>query len=336
MDAAERAGIVHDACARAWHDNADATLAVPLGDRRLVLQRRPDLIRDSEDRIVGVDAWVRLYEADGREVRIDPHRRIICPPTVHHEHGGDPYAAWLQVVKDSVAGTPARRNWRKDGTGGASGTVDTFFSATTDGRIEGNSATYANAREGTGTINVTTADTSRFCGQFLSATYSCYELFFSFDTSAITDTDIVTSVTLDLWLVTDSHATTWDLEARTFDWGASLTSADYVPGSQLGSKTLLSSRDVTGLGATGAYKTWASSANFVTATNIKTGTVYVMLSSSAQRLNVAPTTTDGMTFSMADNTGTTQDPKLTVTHNVPASSPFFTGQPLRVHRKART
>jgi hypothetical protein len=332
VDATERAGIVHDAAARAWHDHADQTLAVPLGDRRLVLQRQPELIRDAEDRIVGVDAWVRLYDTSGREVRIDPHRRIICPPTVHHEHGEDPWAAWLQVLKDSVAGTPARRNWRRDAQGG---TVDTFFSATTDGRVEGNSATYANAREGTGTINVTTADTSRFIGQFFSATYSCYELFFSWDTSAITDSDVVTAVTLDLWLVTDSSTSGFTLEAREHDWGASLTSADYVAGSALGSKTLMASKSTSGIGATGAYKTFTSTAAFLAATNLKTGTVYIMVSSSEHRLGNAPSGTDGVTFSMADNAGTTQDPKLTVTHNVPASSPFFTGRPLRISRRSR-
>lgn len=329
LTAYERAGLVHDAASQFWRDSPDKISE--FDGHVLVFDEPPGQVFYDNGELGGVDAWIRLFDPSGKEVRVDPHRRIVNPPTTHRDLGSDPFEAWLQTVWDSVIRTPHRRGWRS-----RSGTVDTFFSATTDGQIEGNSATYSLAREGTGTLTTTTNATNEEVGQFFSSTYSCFEVFISFDTSAITDTDIVTSVTLDMWLVTNQNISTWDVEARTHDWGASLTNADYVAGSALGTKTLLSSIAANTIGSTGSYKTFPSSANFLVATNIKTGTVYILLNTSAQRNNVAPSAADRVFFSMADNTGTTQDPKLTITHNVPASSPFFTGRPLRIYRKGRT
>lgn len=334
MDRTERSGIVHDACARAWRDSGE-DLAVPHGDGRLVLLRQPGLIVDREDRVVGVDAWVRLYDPTGREVKVDNHRRIINPPTVHHEDGGDPYAAWLQVLKDSVAGTPNRRGWRRDGSGG---TVDTFFSSTADGLITSSDPTYTTARSG-GTFSVSTSATSHSVGQrnFLGSS-DCYETFVSWDTSSIADGDAVSAVTLDMWLVSDtSTGAEFTVEARDYDWSTSVTSADWVAGANLGNYTLCASIGTSGIGSTGAYKTFTSQAAFLTVTNLKTGTVHLILASDRLRQGNAPSTNTNeyVDFSFADTAGTTQDPKLTVTHAAAKGAPFSTSSPLRIWKVRR-
>lgn len=199
-------------------------------------------------------------------------------------------------------------------------TVTTVFSGTTDGYInsEDNTPTYSLARAGTGSsITADTASTTFEVGQFFSAgldVYRCYEGFLSFDTSAITDTDLVSIITLDVWLVTDSSTTDFTLEARERDWGAALTTADFVAGASLSGLTLMASISTLGIGATGAYKTLTSQAAFLTATNLKTGTVYLLLDSSRQVGNNTAAGSESVILSSADNTGTTQDPKLTITH----------------------
>lgn len=200
-------------------------------------------------------------------------------------------------------------------------TVTTVFSGTSDGFIDSSStfANYALARAGTGSLAADTASTTFKVGQSRlngSDTSNCWEGFISFDTSAITDSDTVSVVTLDLWLVTDVSTTDFTIEARERDWGATLTTADYVAGASLSGLTLMASISTSGIGATGAYKTLTSQAAFLTATNLKTGTVYLLVDDSLEVAGTAPSSgvNENVLFSSADNAGTTQDPKLTITH----------------------
>lgn len=220
-------------------------------------------------------------------------------------------------------------------------TVTTVFSGATDGWIDssdGNSDTYSTARAG-GTFTVDTAATTFRAGQSHTAGkvphYNCYEGFLQFDTSAISDSDVVSIITLDLWLTTDGSTTDFTLEARERDWGASLTSGDYVAGASLSGLTLMASIASSGIGATGAYKTLTSQTAFLTATNLKTGTVFLLMDSDRQVSNTAPGSTtidESLTFSSADNTGTTQDPKLTITSAPGLARPFSTSKPMRIWR----
>lgn len=217
-------------------------------------------------------------------------------------------------------------------------TVTTVFSGTTDGYIDSSSSSsYTTARNGTGTLTADTASTTFNVGQAQTGakivTDTCYEGFLSFDTSAITDSDVVSAIVLDVWLVTDNSATDFTLEARERDWGASLTTGDYVAGGSLSGLTLMASIATSGIGSTGAYKTLTSQAAFLTATNLKTGTVYLILDSSREVGNNDPTGLEYVVLSSADNTGTTQDPKLTITHASVGSSAFYTSRPNRIWRR---
>src|SRR5690606_32148284 len=118
-------------------------------------------------------------------------------------------------------------------------------------------------------------------------------------------------------LVSDLSGVDFVVEARQRDWGASLTTADWVAGASLGGLPLMASLSTNAIGAINAYKTFTSEPAFLTATNLKTGVVYLLLCSSRHRLGNSPSGDEYVGFSMANTTGTTQDPRLTITHGSP-------------------
>ncbi|SET43667.1 hypothetical protein [Nonomuraea wenchangensis] len=288
------------------------------GGKRLVFTAEPGYIRSSAGEIIGVDAWVELYDESGREIPIDPHRRIVNPPTVPRSGEDDPYEAFIEAVWDSVESAPYPRGWR------TAGTVTTVFGDTADGRLEGQGATYTVARQGTGTIQIDTTGVTSATGQFFSSTYSCYQQFWSFDTSAITDTDEVTGVTLELYQ-TGQNLTggNFTVEAREFDWGTSLTTADFRQGSTLASLPLLASIATSGMGTLNRYYAFTSTSAFLTASGLKTGSVRLLTTSSKQRTGTAPTDREFVQFATAEASGTTTDPKLTITHGDPNAVRFI-------------
>lgn len=190
--------------------------------------------------------------------------------------------------------------------------TNTFFSGTNDGHIFSNdSGTYANARAMATSPSVNNTATVITFGQadFGGPDYYCYEGFVDFDTSAIADTDTVTSATLSLWGQTDASATDFTMEAREWDWGGALTTADVVAGASLSGKTLLASLTTAGLSTSGYNAFTESGTNFQTATNMKTGTVSIILDSSRQTSGTTPTGTEYVSVQSADGANA---PKLVV------------------------
>lgn len=320
MQRAERAGEVLEATRSAWRRARRERLTRPLGGGHLVVDREPELIHGPGGDVVGVDAWVRLFDRAGREVRVDPHRRIVNPPTVH-EGVQDPAEAFYRVVEDSVVGTPNARGWRTRGT------VTTVFAGTGDGTVYSTSTTYSTARSGSG-LSVDNGSEMGVGQSFFSPDYGCHESFLSFDTSAVGGG--ITVVELALRLTVDQSDTDFTVEARESAWTAGgLTTADWVAGASLGTPTLLASLSTSGIGATGSYKTFTSQAAFLTATGMGTGTVAMLLCSSRHRGNNTPSGFEDVYFSSADASGTTQDPKLTITH-ASLAPPKFTSRPARI------
>lgn len=349
MEPRERAELIKAATKDEWDKKPGTKLEKLKDSRRLVITKAPDYIYNEQGDIVGIDAWVQLFDDKGRELPIDPHRRIINPPTVPRsgikdtETGElgrlgnpkklrevtlDPVSAFYEAVWDSVESTPNEKGWRTRGT------VTTVFGDTTDGYIESFNAVYATARTGGGTLTAVSAtDSNILVGQANLAGFYCEEGFIGFDTSAINDSDVISSVVLDLWLVTDSSTTDFTCEARVFDWGATLTTADWISGASLSANTLVASISSSGIGATGAYKTFTSQAAFLTAPNLKTGITNLVLDSDRHVAANSPTNNENLGFDDANTAGTTQDPKLTITHAAPPPAmPFFQNFPNRIWR----
>lgn len=187
----------------------------------------------------------------------------------------------------------------------------TAYSSTADGYIESNSATYSTARAGGGTLNAIAA--ANFCnlGQRLGGDYYCYEAFLDFDTSSIPDDATITAVELSLCgNGDDSSVTDFDLEARLHDWGASLTTADWVAGADLGGKTLLASKATSGWSASAYNAFTENGSNFRDNIN-KTGVTRILICSSRHRAGNAPTGNEYVGFLAAE---WSSDPKLVVTY----------------------
>ncbi|GIH22996.1 hypothetical protein Aph01nite_13060 [Acrocarpospora phusangensis] len=330
MIAADRAREVHAATRSHWGRGGYARLERPYGDGGLlVVEREPEFVYGRDGELVGVDAWVQLFGADGRERKIDPHRRIINPPTSVWQREGaiaDPVEAFYRSVADCVERAPHPRGWtrRRD-----RGTVTAVLAGTGDGFLDSFNATYNTARSGSN-LN---ADTSNFVmavGQDVG--FSVYQSYVGFDTSAIPDADTVSAAVLSLWLDNDESATDFTVEARQFNWSSGgLTTADWIAGASLSGNTLLASIATSGIGASGAYKNFTSEAALLTATGMKTGTVYMNLSSSRTRTGTAPSGGNPEYVLWAAADASSAEPTLTITHAGAAlAPPMFTSRPPRV------
>lgn len=213
----------------------------------------------------------------------------------------------------------------------------TVFADTTDGYINSGDATipvpnYLNARAGTGTVALTvdtTAITTWFINSFNAATkssvanYTIREDFWAFDTSTIPGSDTVNSATLSLFGGgARSIGGTVVGEIYTYDWGTSLTTADYVPGASIGALTRLATFAMGVAGAnwnTAAYNVFTEDGtNFQGAIN-KGGSTRIMGTFDTVKGTTAPLVLNQISISSADEAGTTRDPKLVVVTTAAAS-----------------
>lgn len=163
--------------------------------------------------------------------------------------------------------------------------------ATSDGEgyIKSQNATYLTARSTYGAGFVDTTGSLMQIGQLTG--YDLHEAFLRFDLSTIPHNAVISAAKISLYGASggDASATDFTIEARLNDVGA-LTSADYVPGANIGSFTLLASLS-TASWATVAYNDLTNSASaLLTAIAANAGGFLgVMLSSDRQRLGTVPT-----------------------------------------------
>lgn len=190
----------------------------------------------------------------------------------------------------------------------------TAYADASDGRIQSASTTRSNAQGTSGTRTATTNGTTGEVGQsFQSPDYIVWQLYFSWDTSSIGASSVVDGATFSLYRQSDVSTTDFVNELREHDWGASLTTADWVGASSLGGKTLLASKGTSGIGS--GYVDFASEAAFAGAIN-KAGQTLALLCSDRQRTQAAFTGNEYMVWYLADFSGTGQDPRLVVDYTV--------------------
>lgn len=199
-----------------------------------------------------------------------------------------------------------------------------------DGTIQsgGDFDSYASARAGTGgVLQANTAATDHEVGQYYANsgdpdfidTNSVFESFESFDTSSVGSGSTVSSAVLRLTSSADYSVTDFTLQARLHDWGASLTTADFVAGASLSGLTLLAHYATSGgFTANTAYDL----ADDAFAANVsKTASTRILLCSSRTVSGTAPSGQESVLYRSADYTGTTNDPRLTVTYTAGADTP---------------
>jgi hypothetical protein len=169
---------------------------------------------------------------------------------------------------------------------------------------------YANARAGSGTKTLDTSNTG-FAGQYyINPNYYCVQSFLSFDTSSVVGTIVSASLEIYIESVTQNEA--YDLQARLYNFGTSVTTADFVAGSSLSSQTLLADKDPASL-SNGAY--YALDDVALAANINQSGSTRILFCSSDQVNNDAPSTTMGVpTDKVAfTNPSGTNPPKLIIT-----------------------
>lgn len=209
-------------------------------------------------------------------------------------------------------------------------TTYTLFGDLTDGKIlsSDSSSSYANARAGTGTLQADSSLGPNVLGQLTSSGvyYEVDEGFLNFDTNIINDTEIVTSAVMSLYGSSDDSVTDFTINARIFDWGLSLTTADYVPGASLSSKPLFATFATSGWSTSGynAFTTDAGGPALISVLNV----TRMVIASSRTENNNTPTGNEYVGWYSADVAGTTQDPKMVVTA-VPAVGFPFSAAPMQ-------
>ena len=180
--------------------------------------------------------------------------------------------------------------------------------------ITSNNSVYATARTG-GTTSLLGAGDARVGQRFSTPTYSCYETLIEFDsTGVLASGDTITSATLRLYLRFDDSTTDFTAEAYISDYGASVTTGDYVSGASLSGLTKVATLATSGIGSTGAYKSFVDVA--LPANVVKNGKTRILIASDRHAAATTPTGNEYLTFYAYD---VTNPPKLDITYN-PATS----------------
>lgn len=311
---AEKAQEVYSRFDTAWKGNPLSLEGHTAG--RVELREKPVLRLRKDGAIMGVSFYgVHLYDAQGREIRVDPTRHIINCPQVPRANltydldgnrivgDHDPLAAAWEAVGDSLLSAPNPQRF------GTRGTVTTVFATdVVDDSIRSRNGTYATARTG-GTLSTLTL---LRVGQDFNGgpDYDCFEAFTQFDTSGVPDTDTVSGVVLSCDGSTNLSTTDFTANARIFNWGAGVTTADWVdPTGSLG--TLVATWASSGYSAT--YNAFTSEAAFPANINL-TGVTYLMLISARHEAGTTPPDRELVIFNDATPAGTSTDPKLDITH----------------------
>lgn len=193
------------------------------------------------------------------------------------------------------------------------GTVSTFYADTADSIISSVNASYATARAG-GTISL--FPTASGLNVTWQSGYTLRQSHVPFDTSALPDADDITGATLSYYHISSDLTNTdgWTtIRVRAYDYGASIGSEDWRPtDGTSATDTLVATMTYSSLSGDG-YHDFTSEAALLT-TISKTGLTKVYHFIANIEAATAPTGANSVNFSSADTAGTTQDPKLVVTH----------------------
>lgn len=199
------------------------------------------------------------------------------------------------------------------------GTVSTFYSGTGDGFLQGQGSTWSEARGGSGTIALNTLNTYFTSGcDIPGAFYEANQAGFAFDTSAVPDTDEVSAATLSLYVSADLSDVDSTHEVRVVAFGT-LTTADFVAGASLSGITRVASIATSGLSGA-AYNNFTEDGTNLRDAVSLTGLTELWLTDSVQLSATNPSGRSMVRWSSANEAGTTQDPKLVVTHAPPTAT----------------
>lgn len=202
-------------------------------------------------------------------------------------------------------------------------TTSTFYPGI-DGRLSYfGAATWSTARDATDALDTNTTETEQAFARSdgTVANFDCYRSMYNIDTSAIPDTDTISSATF------SAHGST--IEAVQDDMSSSMILVSSTPASD----TALANADfdqggTTSFGgiAVSAWNTGAYNDIALNATGLayisKTGYTNLCAKTELDRANTTPTSTAACRVSsfFSDESGTSKDPKLVVVHSADSGS----------------
>lgn len=192
--------------------------------------------------------------------------------------------------------------------------TETIYGVAANGRVECSSATYAPARDGTGTL-ATTADNIT-CGQ--ANDFTCFEPLLGFDVDpfwAAYPTAVVSAAELRTTVFGVNASNGKVFQSRLHNWGTTIDTADYVAGGSLSTKTLLASHTQD---ANTGEKTWTGAGLL---SNLPTSGVYRMLLCAADMVNnVSPAGLEYIQQRAQGYATQAERPKLVLTYTIPVAS----------------
>ena len=312
----------------------------------------------------GIELFVRAWK-DGQQLgfgadgTVEIERfRIFNPPILVPDPNGGIVREWkdrdgithtrklreapLEAIQQSLAHTIklVAKDGRNVIPGKIGNTVSTFFpdanveSTSVDGRVSNDPADagtiWATLRDAvTGTSAAPSAAEDSFFRWTMTATTDGFDImtrsFFLFDTSTITDTDVISAATLSLFgsTITNTYTGTdeeLNIYASTPASDTDLVTADY---DQVGT-TAFSTGIPAGSFSTTAYNDFALNASGLAAISTTGISKFGARGGVYDVPNSTPTWGSGQSQDFigffADQTGTTNDPKLVVTHAAPTAT----------------
>jgi hypothetical protein len=186
----------------------------------------------------------------------------------------------------------------------------TLYPTANSGALFSYDAAYANARAGTGTLAVQGAGDARI-GQRLTTdpTYQVWQYELEFDLASIAGATISAAI-LSLFVTAVDGTPGYVIEVRMHDYGTSITTADFVAGASLSSKTLVA--QWTSANPDTEYKTFTDVAM---PANLVAGSLNRMILVGArQTSNNAPTDAEYITAYYDNTGGDPTRPKLDITY----------------------
>lgn len=187
-----------------------------------------------------------------------------------------------------------------------------FYGDTADGDVYNGGVNYATARTNATGSALNSGNSAEYAAvgqQKSGATYYLIQSCIGFSVTGVAGT--ILSATLDLYIHNDQSATDFTIEARGADWGATVTSADYIVGGSISGSTLRASLATSGITAN-AYNSFTSEAGFAASIG---SSVKLMLFSDRNTAGTTPTGDEYIGFRTGDYAAAR--PRLTIVDDTP-------------------
>lgn len=237
----------------------------------------------------------------------------------------DPIAAMINTLKDATSAVTAgfTKPRIEKVSGGFKGDTLAVRSSTADGYVQDADTTWASTQNGPGE---TTNTTSTLVMQASGTSWVITITHLDFDASSLNDNAVISNGVLTLYGTGTAESDTdgATMECRAYDWGGTITTADWVdftPSTNWTNLAYLASFTI------GSWNETADAANnFTTQAGMTSWISKTAVSYCSLVPNIAysgtPTGINRIIARSADTAGTASDPLLTITYTIPASLTF--------------